>query len=137
MFSIVEHAIDLQAVSRVAREGDGGVVTFFGVVRHCDAGRTVTGLFYEAYAPMAIAEFESIAREARERFGDVALAIVHRIGLVPAGEISVAVCAAAPHRERAFKACEYTIDEVKRRPPIWKKEHYANAEPQWKANAAQ
>jgi molybdopterin synthase catalytic subunit len=136
MFSIVDHAIDSQAVSRVARSGDGGVVTFYGVVRdRDDDGRTVTALLYEAYVPMAIAEFEAIAREACERFGDVAFGIVHRIGSVPAGEVSVAVCAAAPHRESAFKACAYAIDELKRRAPIWKKEHYGNAAPEWKANA--
>jgi molybdopterin synthase catalytic subunit len=136
MFSIVDHAIDPHAVSAVARNGDGGLVTFFGVVRdRDDDGRIVTALFYEAYAPMAIVEFETIAEEARRRFGDVALAIVHRIGTVPAGEVSVAVYAAAPHRESAFKACEYAIDEVKRRAPIWKKEHYANAAPEWKSNA--
>lgn len=137
MFAIVDHAIDSQAVSRVARNGDGGIVTFYGVVRdRDDDGRTVTALFYEAYLPMALEEFKTIAGEARERFGDIALGIVHRIGLVRAGEVSVAVCAAAPHRESAFKACAYAIDEVKRRAPIWKQEHYGNAAPEWKANAA-
>jgi molybdopterin synthase catalytic subunit len=135
VFSIVAERIKPRNLEQVVRKRDGGVVTFLGIVRDRDAeGRSVTALFYEAYEAMAIEEFKAIAREANERFGDAALAIVHRVGLVPAGEISIAVCAAAEHRERAFDACRYAIDEVKRRAPIWKQEHYAGALPQWKEN---
>jgi molybdopterin synthase catalytic subunit len=119
------------------RSGDGGVVTFVGVVRDtAEDGRSVLGLSYEAFEPMAIAEFERIAAEARERFGDLKVTIVHRIGELNAGDVAVAVVAAAPHRDAAFEACRYCIDELKRRAPIWKKERYADGQEHWKANAA-
>jgi len=117
------------------RAGDGGAVTFVGIVRsRADDGRPVTGLSYEAYEPMAIVEFRTIAAEVRERFGDVAIAIAHRIGELRVGEIAVAVMASAVHRGEAFDACRYAIDEVKHRAPIWKEEHYADGTAEWRAN---
>lgn len=111
-------------------------MTFLGVVRErADDGRAVTGLSYEAFEPMAIRTFETIAGEARERFGDVRLAIVHRVGDLVIGDVAVAVVAAAVHREAAFAACSYAIDELKQRAPIWKKEHYADGVSEWKVNA--
>ncbi|HEX3456908.1 MAG TPA: molybdenum cofactor biosynthesis protein MoaE, partial [Candidatus Baltobacteraceae bacterium] len=77
-----------------------------------------------------------IAAEARERFGDLHVTIVHRVGELSAGDVAVAVIAAAPHRDAAFAACRYCIDELKRRAPIWKKERYADGQAHWKANAA-
>ncbi|MGC1381240.1 MAG: molybdenum cofactor biosynthesis protein MoaE [Candidatus Baltobacteraceae bacterium] len=135
MFAIQREPIDARALERAVRAGDGGVVTFLGVVRdRSDDGRTVRGLSYEAFEPMAVAEFEAIDGEARERFGPVRLAIVHRVGELAVGEIAVAVLAAAPHRGAAFDACEYAIDQLKRRAPIWKKEHYADGSDVWRAN---
>lgn len=134
MFRIVREAIDPSVLGAVANDGDGGVVTFCGVVReHADDGRRVRSLWYEAFEPMAVREFESIAAEARERFGDVRLAIVHRIGELAIGEISVAVVAAAVHRATAFDACRYAIDQLKLRAPIWKQERYADGDVQWRA----
>ncbi len=100
-----------------------------------DDGRSVRGLVYEAFEPMAVAEFEAIAREANDRFGGARLAIVHRVGGLSVGEISVAVLAAAAHRGAAFDACEYAIDQIKERAPIWKKELYADGYDRWRANA--
>jgi molybdopterin synthase catalytic subunit len=137
MFRITGEAIDPKALeSAVADAAFGGVVTFLGVVRaRADDGRTVDGLAYEAFEPMAVAEFESIAVEARQRFGDLRLAIVHRTGELGIGDVAVAVAAAAVHRSAAFDACEYAIDEVKRRAPIWKKERYAGGAGEWKVNS--
>ena len=136
MLTISRDVIDPVALEN-RRSGDGGVVTFLGVVRdRADDGRPVVGLSYEAFEPMAIAEFEKIAAEARDRFGDLRIAIVHRIGELSVGDIAVAVVAAAPHRDAAFEACRYCIDELKRRAPIWKKERYADGHEHWKANAA-
>ncbi len=136
MLAITREAIDVAALVN-RRSGDGGVVTFVGVVRDtAEDGRSVVGLLYEAFEPMAIAEFERIAAEVRERFGDLRLTIVHRIGELSAGDVAVAVVAAAPHRGAAFEACRYCIDELKRRAPIWKKERYADGQAHWKANAA-
>ena len=133
---IVRRAIEPRELEKIVRPGDGGVVTFLGIVRD-DArdGQAVRALFYEAYEPMAIKEFEKIAAEARERFGQARVAIVHRIGEVAAGEVSVAVLATARHRDAAFDACRYAIDELKRRAPIWKQERYAGGGAQWIENA--
>jgi molybdopterin synthase catalytic subunit len=135
VFRIVREAIEPAALESAVRSGDGGAVTFVGIVRsRADDGRPVTGLSYEAFEPMAIREFRIIAAEARERFGDVAIAIVHRIGELRVGEIAVAVMASAVHRGEAFDACRYAIDEVKRRAPIWKEERYTDGTASWRAN---
>jgi molybdopterin synthase catalytic subunit len=136
MFRITREPIELEELETVLQTGEhGGVVTFLGVVRaQAGDGRVVDGLEYEAFEPMAIEEFERIAQEARERFGEVRVAIVHRTGRLRIGDVAVAVAAAAVHRGAAFDACEYAIDEVKRRAPIWKKERYANGRGEWKSN---
>jgi len=136
MFAIVEDTIDTSALEAATRtDACGAVVTFYGIVRErADDGRGVNGLSYEAYEPMAVIEFETIAKEARERFGDVRIAVVHRVGALRIGDVAVAVVAACPHRAQAFDACEYAIDEVKRRAPIWKKEHYLEGDGEWISN---
>ncbi len=135
MFAIVCDAIDPRAFEDATRPGDGGSVTFFGIVRgHDEDGRIVNGLSYEAFEPLAMDEFEKIGGEVRERFGDVALTIVHRIGEIGVGEAAVAVVASAAHRGAAFDACRYAIDELKRRAPIWKKERYADGGARWREN---
>jgi molybdopterin synthase catalytic subunit len=138
MFQITRDPIDPWTLETALRSGNaGGVVTFLGIVRaRADDGRPVDGLTYEAFEPMALTEFESIAKEARARFGEVRVAIVHRTGDLEIGEIAVAVCVSAVHRGAAFDACEYAIDQIKRRAPIWKKERYAGGPIAWKANAA-
>lgn len=136
MFGIVREPIDMAVLARAVRtDACGAVVTFAGVVRErSDDDRAVTGLSYEAHEAMAVAEFERIAAEVRERFGHCELAIVHRVGALRIGEIAVGVAAASAHRAEAFDACEYAIDELKARAPIWKKEQYADGSDEWKAN---
>lgn len=136
MYRIVREPIDPAALEATARtDACGGIVAFFGVVRErSDDGRPVRGLAYEAFEPMAQAEFEAIAAEARERFGEVRFAIAHRVGELAIGEIAVAVVAAAAHRGAAFDACRYAIDEIKRRAPIWKKEAYVDGGGEWRSN---
>ncbi|MGB6519569.1 MAG: molybdenum cofactor biosynthesis protein MoaE, partial [Candidatus Cybelea sp.] len=134
VFRIVREPIEPNALEAAIRAGDGGVVTFLGIVRDSDdAGKPVSALEYEAFESMALREFEIIASEARERFGDVRVAIVHRVGEVRAGEISVAVLASAGHRGAAVEACRYAIDEVKSRATIWKRERYADGSARWRA----
>lgn len=134
MFRIVNEPIEPRSLESAIRSGDGGVVTFLGIVRDLDDdGKLVSALDYEAFETMALREFEIIASEARDRFGDVRLAIVHRVGEVRAGEISVAVLAAAGHRGDAFDACRYAIDELKSRAAIWKRERYADGSARWRA----
>ncbi len=136
MFAIVRDPIDVASIARSVRtDACGAVITFAGVVRELsDDGRRVTGLSYEAHESMAAAEFEQIAQEASRRFGPCEIAVAHRIGELQVGEISVAVSVAAPHRGAAFDACEFTIDELKKRAPIWKKEHYAQGGSEWRSN---
>jgi molybdopterin synthase catalytic subunit len=137
VFAIVKTPIDMASlVQDVQEHACGGVVTFAGVVRErSDDDRHVTGLSYEAHEQMAIAEFERIAGEASDRFGPCRIAVQHRVGELRVGEIAVGVAVASAHRGEAFDACEYVIDELKRRAPIWKKEHYADGSANWKENA--
>jgi molybdopterin synthase catalytic subunit len=134
-FAIVRGAVDPRGFENVGSTSDGALVTFLGIVRdRARDGRAVAGLRYEAYEPMACAEFEAIEAQARERFGDVRLRIAHAVGDLAVGEVAVAVAVAAAHRGEAFDACRFAIDELKRRAPIWKKERYADGSAEWKAN---
>ena len=138
MIEISADPIDVAAlIAAVAGPGHGGICTFVGTTRATSPGddRPVEALDYEAYTEMALADFEAIAREANERFGPLAIAIVHRTGRVALGEASVAVAVGAPHRVAAFDACEFAIDTLKARSPIWKRERYADGETAWIANS--
>jgi len=109
----------------------GGFATFEGWVRDHNEGKVVTRLEYEAFEALAIKEGERIVEEARQRFPIVRAACVHRIGSLDIGELAVWVGVSAPHRDEAFTACRYVIDEVKHRVPIWKKEHYLDGDSGW------
>jgi molybdopterin synthase catalytic subunit len=136
LFAIVRETIDPRALeAAVSLPTCGGIATFLGVVREtAHDGRAVNGLSYEAHEAMALAEFATIAHEVSERYPGVRVGIIHRIGELGAGEIAVAVCAAAPHRAHAFDGCRYAIDQLKARAPIWKKEHYSDGTGDWVAN---
>ena len=117
--------IDAAALAADARgDGDGAVCLFLGTVRNVSAGRRVLFLEYEAYARMAECEMEGIATEAIARFGVTRVAMVHRIGRVEIGEVSVAIAIAAPHRAAAMDACRFVIDTLKASVPIWKREYF-------------
>lgn len=134
-------AVDLAArmAARLTTPADGAIVTFFGVTRATPgppaageesaavqhAGEPVESLAYEAHDAMALEILGAIAAEIAARFGVTRLAILHRTGSVPRGEPSVLVVAVAPHRDAAFAAARYAIDETKARAPIWKAERYA------------
>ena len=109
----------------------GGYASFEGWVRDHNEGQGVTRLEYEAFAPLALREGERVNVEACERFGIRHALCVHRLGALELGAIAVWVGAAAEHREEAFRACRYIIDEIKHRLPIWKKEHYASGDSGW------
>lgn len=109
----------------------GGYVTFEGKVRNRNEGRSVLKLEYEAFAPMAEAEGQRILDEATAAFGLSDAKAVHRIGILEIGETAVWIGVAAPHRAEAFRACSYVIDELKKRVPIWKKEHYSDGDSDW------
>ena len=129
-----------RARRRLATPADGAIVGFIGRTRETagtpapgqeaeaarHAGRPVESLEYEAHESMAQRILEAIADEIEARFGVDRLAIVHRIGEVPLGEASVAVVACSPHRDAAFLAARYAIDETKARAPIWKAERFVD-----------
>jgi molybdopterin synthase catalytic subunit len=108
----------------IARDTDGAVATFVGVVRNRNAGRSVLWLDYEAFTPLAMRTFEQIAAEAAERWPDTRLGIHHRTGRIEIGEASIVIAAVSPHRANAFGACRYGIERVKQIAPIWKHEHF-------------
>lgn len=118
-------------LERVGAEADGAIVVFLGVVRDHNEGRPVTGVTYDAYEEMAGRVLEEIAREAAERLGTDRVAVVHRVGELAIGDVSVAIAASSPHRAESFDAARYIIEEIKKRLPVWKKEHYAEAESRW------
>lgn len=132
MFSIVDRDIRPEELKRqLHNDACGGFVSFEGWVRNHNEGKPVNGLFYEAYVPLAEKEGARILNEAMARF-DVRLASCqHRVGELPIGGIAVWVGVSSDHRDAAFQACRYIIDEVKARLPIWKKEQYANGETEW------
>lgn len=126
-----ERPIDVALlIERVESDDRGGVAVFLGTVRNHHAGREVERLEYSAYGPMAEAECARIVAEA-ERMWGAAVAVEHRIGALGIGEVSVAVAAAAAHRDEAFAACRYVIDEMKLRVPIWKREYYTDGSVAW------
>lgn len=120
-----------ELVQALVDEGCGALVTFEGWVRNHNDGRRVERLEYEGYEALGLAEGERIVTEAMERFGTVHARCVHRLGGLGLGEVAVWVGVSAAHRDEAFAACRYIIDEVKRRVPVWKKEYYADGDSGW------
>lgn len=124
---LVDGPLDVAAiVARVASPRRGAVVTFLGTVRNHHRGRPVERLTYDAYRPMAEEGLRRIASELEAEGDELAVAIVHRLGEVPAGEPSVVIVVAAPHRAAAYEASRVALERLKREVPIWKKEHYAD-----------
>jgi molybdopterin synthase catalytic subunit len=103
---------------------DGASVSFLGLVRNHNAGRSVRYLEYEAYEPLALKAFDWIAAEIRDRWPGVTLALHHRIGRLEIGDVSVAIVARSAHRGDAYAACRYAIERVKQIAPIWKREFF-------------
>ena len=106
----------------VRNDTNGAVVTFLGTTRNNFQGRRVVTLEYEAFEEMAVKKLEEIRQEIRAEFSIEDIAIAHRIGLVPIGEVSLVVAVASPHRVEAFHACHKAVDRLKETVPIWKKE---------------
>ena len=117
-------------VEAVQSPAHGAVSSFLGLVRDHHGGREVIRLEYSAYEPMAEAECARIVAEAEGRW-PVRVLVRHRIGVLEIGEPAVAIAVGAAHRDAAFTACRYVIEEVKRRVPIWKKEFYADGTIEW------
>jgi len=129
---LVRRPIRAEALlGEVAANANGAVVLFLGTVREQNDGRAVHGIDYSAYEPMAERELAAIAAEAGADYGVGALVVEHRLGTLGLGEVSVGIAAAHPRRSPALQAMHYVIEELKRRVPIWKREHYADGTREW------
>jgi molybdopterin synthase catalytic subunit len=111
--------------------GAGAYASFEGWVRDHSHGRAVLGLAYEAYGALAQAEGDKVLAEARANFAILDAACVHRVGNLVVGDLAVWVGVSAAHRDAAFAACRFVIDELKARVPIWKRERYEDGEALW------
>ena len=129
---VVESPIDVAALmARVADASCGATAVFVGTVRDVNDGRAVSGIDYTAYTEMAVREMERIVAEAVDGFGAPRIAIEHRVGYLELGEASVAIAVAHPHRGPALDAVRYVIEELKKRVPVWKREHYVDGTREW------
>lgn len=109
-------------LAEVSSAERGGTCVFLGTVRNGPEEHGVIAIEYSAYEQMVEAEFGRLLADAAARWPQARIAVRHRLGRIPAGEASIAIAAAAPHRAQAFEACRFVIEEVKRRIPVWKKE---------------
>lgn len=132
MIEITESPIDHAALTdRVRSDRAGGVCSFLGTVREMTGERRTLSLDYEAYPEMAVAKLAELEEQARSRWPIIDVAIVHRVGHLDLGEISVAIAVSCPHRNDAFEACRWLIDTLKEVVPIWKRETWADGTEEW------
>ena len=132
MFKITADTITGAEVREAVETPDAGaVVLFLGAVRNNTDGRPTKHLEYEAYPPMAEKKMAEIAEEIADKWGIHRVAMIHRIGKLEIGEVSVAVAVASPHRKDGFEACQYAMNRLKQIVPIWKREVWADGEAEW------
>ena len=130
--AIVDRPLDRCALlEEVADHRNGASVLFVGTVRDVNDGADVSGLDYSAYTEMAEKELRAIAQEASDRWGTSDIVVEHRVGALALGEASVVIAVAHPHRGEAYEASRYVIEELKKRLPIWKREHYLDGRSEW------
>ena len=135
LLAIGSAALDLERIAaavaaapNVDAASDGAVVTFLGLVRNHNLGRSVRYLEYEAYEPLALKSFERIASEIGGRWPSARIALHHRVGRLMVGEASIAIATRSPHRGDAYASCRYAIERVKQIAPIWKHEFFDGGE---------
>ena len=130
--ALVDRPIDTAALlAEVANTANGAALLFIGTVREVNEGREVTGIEYSAYRTMAERELAAIAGEASERFGTTDVVIEHRLGALGLGEASVAIAIGHPRRGETYEASRFVIEQIKKRVPIWKLEHYVDGTREW------
>jgi molybdopterin synthase catalytic subunit len=129
---LIGEPIDVKALlAEVEAAGHGATSLFLGTVRDTNEGRPVDGIDYTAYDRMAIAELERIVEEAVARHPGTAIMVVHRLGALSVGDVSVGIASSNAHRAPAIDANRYVIEELKRRVPIWKRERYIDGTLEW------
>ena len=125
MIRVGRAPISMERLARAVRDPKAGAtVVFVGTTRVHNAGRRVLRLEYEAFAGMAEREMKALVRQARRRWRICRVAMAHRTGVVPVGQVSVGVAVSSGHRAEAFAACRWLIDRLKTTVPIWKREHF-------------
>jgi molybdopterin synthase catalytic subunit len=130
--ALVEHPLNIASLTdEVSSPACGATSVFLGTVRNVNEGRAVTGIEYTSYSAMAVAELGRIVKEAAERFSTERIVVEHRIGALTLGEVSVAIAVAHERRAPAMDASRYIIEQIKKRVPIWKREHYADGTREW------
>lgn len=132
MVELTHNVIDYHTLTeRVRSSAAGAVVLFLGTVREMTGSRRTVALDYEAFPEMALASMAGLEAETRARWPVVEAAIVHRLGHLELGDISVAVAVSCPHRAQAFEAGRHLIDRLKELVPVWKKENWADGTVAW------
>lgn len=133
LVGVTDAPLSAEQLSRAAcTAADGALLVFSGVVRDRNDGRAVLAVTYDAHASLAERTFRAIAEEARERWGeDLSVVVTHRTGRLAVGDVSTVVVVASPHRDAAYQASRYVIEQLKLRSPVWKQEHYADGDSAW------
>jgi molybdopterin synthase catalytic subunit len=132
MIQLTDEPIDASRLLQLAQQPEAGaVLLFLGTTRQFTRERETVELRYDAYRKMAVSELEKLEQEARRRWPIVECGIIHRLGIVPLAEASVAIVVSSPHREEAFAAGRWLIDTLKESVPIWKQEHWADGAVEW------
>jgi len=130
--SISTEPLDIQqAVKYVASSAQGAIDTFIGTVRNNHDGKEVTGITYDAHKGLAEKNFHEICAEAQGLWPETHYYVAHYHGNLDVGGMSIIIAVGSPHRAESFDACRYIIEEIKKRSPIWKKEHYINGKSDW------
>ena len=116
----------------VTKMPNGAETLFVGTVRNLNLGKKVLGISYDVFVPLAKKSFQDICEEAQKKWGsDLSLYVVHGQGRLEIGGVSIVIAVGSPHRDEAFKACRYIIEEIKHRSPVWKLEHYEDGDSEW------
>lgn len=132
MIELVETKIDIGSyLKQMDDPAHGACLVFSGVVRNRNHGRTVTSVSYDAFAPLCTQTFSEISDEARRHCPGARILLIHRVGRLEVGEVSVLLAVSTPHRAEAYQISRYVIENLKTRAPIWKKETYVDGESEW------
>lgn len=130
--SLEETPLDIMALlQKVQSDAHGAIDMFVGTVRNNHQGHSVTGITYDAHEEIAKSVFTQICAEAIGIWPDTKYAIAHSKGELPVGGISIIIAVSSAHRAESFEACRYVIEEIKKRAPIWKQEHYVTGKSAW------
>jgi molybdopterin synthase catalytic subunit len=122
----------LAAVDFVADDAHGAADVFIGTVRNHNLGKPVLGVSYDVFDDLTLNVFQALADESRARWGEkLNLYIEHYKGRLDIGGVSIIIAVSSPHRDETFQACRYIIEEIKKRVPIWKQEHYVDGDSEW------